>query len=186
MHSLTNHEKRTLRLAVAGVSLYLLLFFGGQGWKRLEAKRSEYQQLLTDAQRLKRELQPYENRVLLAQKLKETFHMDPRKLSKATLVAEASDAIQKAAGLGGIQVGPIRESPARSSAKELTSMQLEGVGPVPAVITLLHHLESIGFPLLLDSIQISPEAAKPGMVKVNLTIVILNFDQWKTEVKPHA
>src|SRR5207248_6899420 len=160
MHALTEHEKRTVRIAAVLVAVYLVLFIGGRGWKQFEARRSEYQQLLTEAQRLKRELQPYENRVLLAQKLEASFHMDPRKLSKATLVAEASDAIQKAAGMGGIQVGPIRESPARASAKELTSMQLEAVGPVPAVMTLLHRLEAIGFPLILDAIQITPETTK--------------------------
>ncbi len=179
-------EKRTVRLASTAIAIYLVIFFGWSGWKHLEAKRSEYQRLLIEAQALKRELQPYENKVLLTQKLKEAFRMDPHKLSRTTLVAEASAAIQQAAGSGGIQVGPIRESPARSSAKELVSMQLEGVGPVPAVITLLHRLETLGYPLIVDSVQINPDATKPGMIKINLTIVILDFDQWKNEVVPHV
>ena len=183
--TLTQRDQRTLRLAATGIAIYLVLFFGWWAWKQLEGRRADYARLLTEAQRLKRELQPYENRVLLAQKLKETYHLDPQKLTKATLVAEASAAIQTAARTGGVQVGPIRESPARSSGKELTSMQLEGVGPVPAVMTLLHQLEALGFPLILDSIQISPDA-KPGMVKVNLTIVILDFEQWKNEGVPHV
>ncbi len=186
MPTLTQREQRTIRLGAAVIAIYLALFFGWGGWKRLEAKRSQYEQLLTDAQRLKRELQPYENRVLLAQKLKETFHMDPQNLSRTTLVAQASAAIQKAAASGGIQVGPMRESPARASARELASMQLEGVGPVPAVMTLLHRLETLGYPLIVDSIQITPEAAKPGMVKINLTIVILDFEQWTKEGAPHV
>ena len=186
MRTLTDREKRTVRLAAAGMAIYLVLFFGVTGWRHLEAKRSEYQELLAEAQRMKREIQPHENRVLLAQKLKETFRMDPRKFSRTTVVAEASAAIQNAAKSGGIQVGPIRESPARASAKELASMQIEGVGPVPAVMTLLHRLETLGFPLILDSVQINPDATKPGMVKLNLTIVILDFDQWKNEEKPHA
>ena len=105
--------------------------------------------------------------------------MDPGKLSKASLVAEASAAIQKAARNGGVQIGPVRESPARTSATELTSMQLEGVGPVPAVMTLLHRLETVGFPLIVDSVQINPEPSRPGTLKLSLTIVILDFDQWK-------
>src|SRR5436190_10666290 len=98
MANLTDREKRSVRLAAVGIAIYLALFFGARGWKSLEAKRSEYQQLSVDAQRLKRDLQPYENRILLAQKLKENFRMDPEKLSRASVVAEASAAIQKAAG----------------------------------------------------------------------------------------
>jgi hypothetical protein len=173
-------------MAAIGVTVYLFLFFGLSGWQKLETRRSEYRQLRLDAQRLRRELRPYENRVLLAEKLREKFHLDPKHLSRASLVAEASAAIQKAAGDGGIQVGPIRESSARSSAKELASMQLEGIGPVTAVMTLLHRLETLGYPLILDSVLITPDASKPGMVKINLTIVILDFEQWKTEEMPNA
>lgn len=186
MPTLTDREKRTVRFAAVAIAIYLVLFFGVRAWKHLETRRSEYQLLLTDAQRLRRELQPYENKALLAQKLKESFRMDPLKLSKASLVAEASAAIQKAAGTGGIQLGPIRETPARASAKELASMQLEGTGPVPAVVTLLHRLPTLGYPLILDSVQINPDSTKPGMLKLNLTIVILDFEQWKSEEKPHA
>src|SRR5205085_2505793 len=133
---MTARDQRAIRLAAAAISIYLLLFFGWRGWKQLEGKRSEYEQLLSNAQRLKRELQPYENRVLLTQKLKKMFRIDPQKLSRTTLVAEASAAIQRVAGSGGMQVGPVRETPARASAKEMASMQLEGIGPVPAIMTL--------------------------------------------------
>jgi hypothetical protein len=178
MSTLTDKEKRTLRIATVVIAIYLGLFFGWRGWRKLEARRSEYQQLVKDARRLKQELQPYENKTLRMEKLKSTFQIDPSKLSKASLVAEASAAIQKAAQSGGIQLGPIRESSARASAKELASMQLEGTGPIPAVMTLLHRLEVLGYPLILDSVQITPDSTKPGSVKVNLTILILDFEQW--------
>ena len=181
MRTLTDHEQRTIRIAAVAVGIYLVLFIGLSVWKRLETRRSAYQKLVMDARSLKRELEPYENRALLIEKLKETFHFDPLKLSKATLVAEASAAIQKTAQSGGVQLGPIRESAARPSAKELASMQLEGFGPVPALLTFLHRLETLGYPLLLDSVQISSDPTKPGMVKVSLTIIILDFDQWKKE-----
>jgi len=54
------------------------------------------------------------------------------------------------------------------------------------VMSLLHRLETLGYPLILDSVQMTPEVTKPGMVKLNLTIVILDFDQWKSEGGPHA
>lgn len=181
MPALTDREKRTIRIAAVAITIYLVLFFSLRGWKLLEASRSDYQKLVREGQKLKLELQPYENKALLLQKLKETYHLDPAKLSRATLVAEASAAIQKAAQSGGVQIGPIRESPARASAKELTSMQLEGIGPVPGVIALLHRLEVLGYPLVLESVQINSDPTKPGMVKLSLTIVILDLEQWKKE-----
>ena len=65
-------------------------------------------------------------------------------------------------------------------------MQLEGTGPIPAVMTLLHRLETLGYPLIVDSVQITGDATKPGMVKVNLTIIILDFDSWKNAEAPNA
>ena len=186
MRALTDHERRTIRLAAVGIGIYLVLFFGLRGGKYFEKKRSEYHQLLRNAQTLKLELQPYEEKVLVVKKLMDASRLDPAKLSKASVVAEASTAIQKAGTTSGVQIGHIRESPASTSTRELASMQLEGVGPVSAVMSLLHRLESLGYPLILDSVQIAPEATKPGMVKLNLTIVILDFDQWKSEGGPHA
>ena len=186
MPALTDRETRTIRLAGLAIAIYLTLFFGVRVWKHLEAGRAEYQQLQVDAQRLKRDLLPYENRILLVQKLKENFRMNPRKLSRSTLVAEASAAIQKEAGSLKVLLGQVRESAARPSAKELASMQLEGTGPIPAVMTLLHRLETLGYPLIVDSVQITGDATKPGMVKVNLTTIILDFDSWKNAEVPNA
>ena len=65
----------------------------------------------------------------------------------------------------------------------------------------LHRLQTLGYPLVVDALQLTPDTPKPGapsgmqpgvqpgmqpgMLKMSLTIVILNFDQWKEE-KPHA
>jgi len=185
MPNLSERDKRTIRIAGIGIAIYLVLFLGISGWKRLEAKRAGYRDLVASAERLRREVQPYENRVLLAQKLKDTFKMDPQKLSRLTVVADASAAIQKAAQSGKVQLGPIRETPGRSSAKELASIQLEGVGPVPAIMGFLHQLGSLGYPLVVDAVQLTPET-KPGSLKMNLTIVILDFEQWKKDEVPNA
>ena len=185
MATLTDREKRSVRMAAIAIAIYLVLFFGLRIWKSLEAARLDYQVMLMDAQRLRRELRPYENRVLLAQKLKENFHIEPHKLSRSTVVAEASAAIQKAASSGGVQLGPLRESGGRPSAKELASMQLEGTGTVTAVMSLLQRLQTLGYPLLLDSVQLNADT-KPGMVKLHLTIIILDFDQWKSEEVPNV
>ena len=185
MRTLTAHEKRTVRFGAAAIAIYLLLFGGFQVWKYFAKTRADYQELLSQADRLKQEVQLYDDRVLVLKKLMESLRMDPAKLSRTSLVAEASSAIQKAAMSGGVQVGPIRESPARPSSKELASVQMEGTGPVPAVMGLLSRLESVGFPLVIDSVQLTPDM-RPGQLKVNLTILILDFDQWTKEGAPHA
>lgn len=178
---MTTREKRTVRIAGTAIAIYLVLFFGLRVWKNLESRRENYQRLVRDAGRLRREIEPYERRNADVAKLKETFRIDPLKLSRTTLVADASAAIQKAAQAAGVQLGPIRETAARATAREMTSVQLEGLGPVPAILGLLHRFETLGYPLVFDSIQLSSDPTKPGMLKLNLTIVILDFEQWKNE-----
>lgn len=186
MRTLTNSEKRTVRFAIIGISIYLVFFCGLRSWKYLETKRTDYRKLVEEANALKQRLQPYKEKAEVVQTLMETFHMDPARLSKSSIVGEASAAIQKAATSGGMQFGPIRESSARSSNKELASMQLEGSGPVPAIMAFLHSVTTLGYPIVLDSVQITADPTKPGAIKVSLTIVILDFEQWKKEEAPHA
>jgi hypothetical protein len=185
MRAITEREKRTIRFAAIILVAYLVLFFGLRVVRNLETQRSDYQRLVVEAQRLKRDLLPYENRVLLAEKFKENYRMNPAKLTRSTIVAEASAAIQKAASSGKVQLGPMREAPARASAKELTSIQLEASGQVAAVISMLHRLPTLGFPLMVDSVQITPES-KPGNVKLSLTVIILDAEQWLKEPIPNA
>jgi hypothetical protein len=185
MRTLTPHEKRTVRYGGTVVVVYLLLFGAYQVWKSIDRTRAEYQQLASQADRLKQEVRLYDDRALVLKKLMETLRLDPAKLSRTSIVAEASSAIQKAAMSGGVQVGPVRESPGRPASKEVASVQLEGTGPVPAVMGLLGRLESVGFPLIIDSVQLTPDM-RPGQLKVNLTILILDFDQWAKEGSPHA
>jgi hypothetical protein len=185
MRTLTPHEKQTIRLGGIAIAVYLVCFGAYQAWKAAGRTKAEYRQLAGQADRLKQEVRLYDDRVLALKKLMESLRLDPAKLSRTSLVAEASSAIQKAALSGGIQVGPVRESPGRPSSKEIASVQMEGTGPVPAILGLLSRLESVGFPLLIDTVQLTPDM-RPGQLKVNLTILILDFDQWKKEGPPNA
>ena len=185
MRTLTPHEKRTVRFGAAVIVIYLLVFGGLQVWRYFVRCRADYQQLVSQADRVKQEVRLYDDRVSVVKKLMESLRLDPAKLARTSVVAEASAAIQKAALSGGVQVGPVRESPARPSSKELATVQLEGTGPVPAVMGLLSRLESVGFPLIIDSVQLTPDM-RPGQLKVNLTILILDFDQWTKEGTPYA
>jgi hypothetical protein len=184
MRSLTDREKRTIRFAGIGIAIYLALFGGLQVWKFFDKKRSDFGQLVMEAQNLRQKIQPYGDKVLVANKLMDEFHLDPAKLKKETVVSDASEAIQKAAKSGGLQLGPIHESPARGPGNVLTTVQLESAGPIPAVLTFLASLNSIGFPLVVDSLQFTADNSRPGQVKMNLTIIILDFDQQKEA--PHA
>lgn len=179
MRALTDHEKRTIRIAAIGIAIYLGFFYGVKAWKRFEAKRAEYSQLVDSASALRLELRQYEDKVLALEKLRKALPVDLSNISKATVVGEISAAIQNAAQSGGIKLGPLRESPARASAKELASMQLEGTGPVNSVMAFLHAVERLSYPLVLDSIQLDSDPKKPGAIKLSLTIAILNFEQWK-------
>jgi hypothetical protein len=181
MRPISDRDKRTLRLASIGLTIYLALFFGLRGWKNLEAGREDYQRQQLEAQRLKQDLLLYTDKTELVERLKKTFGCDPMTLARTSVVAQASAAMQKAALTGQVQLGPIRESGGRPATRELSSMQVEATGPVPAVIKWLHRLEGLGFPLVIDTVQMSVEANKPGVVKINLTIVILDYEQWKNE-----
>jgi hypothetical protein len=140
------------------------------------------------AQGVAQEIQRHENKLLLIEKLKLASQLDPQRITRPLLVAQASGAIQQAAQSGGIKLGPIRETAGSASAKELSAMQLEGVGPVPAVMALLGRLEHLGFPLIVDSVHIDPDPKTPGAVKLNLRLVLLDFEQWlkAKEEKPRV
>ena len=185
MRTLTDHEKRTVRRATIGIAIYLLVFGGFQMWKFLHRQHVEYLQLVADAKELRLKVQTYQSRSESLKRMMEEYHLDPAKLSRETIVGEASSAIQKAASASGIQVGTVRESPSRGSADEIATMQFEGSGSVPAVTGLLNRMQTLGYPLVIDSVQIAPDN-RPGMMKLSLTIVILNFEKWKTPEATHA
>jgi hypothetical protein len=188
MRALTTQEQRTIRLGAIAIAGYLAIFGGLRIRSLLQRQAADYQKLMTEAQGLRTEIQRYEAKAAAAKSLMERFNLDPAGISRTTVVAEASAAIQKAAASGGIQVGPVRESLSRSVGKELASVQLEGIGPVPAWTTFLGRIDSLGYPLLVDTIQITPENSKPGQVKMNLTIIVLDFVQPGRSAKeaPHA
>lgn len=184
---LTPQDKRTIRIAAICIAVYLVLFYGASVVKTLNAQRESYDNLVLQAKELRDVIKPYEDKIVTATNLMDRFHMDPAKLKRTTLMAQASAAIQDAAAAEHVGVGPIRETPGRPSAKEIGSMQFEGTGPIPAVLALLHHLDRVGFPVVIDTVQFSSEARGPNAVKVNLTIVVLDFDAWKPKEEPaHA
>lgn len=186
MRTLTASEKRTIRFAAIGLGAYLVLFGGFKVWGYFTKQRADYLTMAAEAQSLKAESKTYPDKVATVKKLMEDFHLDPARLVKNSTVAEASAAIQKAAASGRVGLGTIRESPGRSANKELATIQFEATGPVVPVMSLLHQLPLLGFPLVIDSVQLTADATRPGQLKLALTILVLDFEQWKKAEVPHA
>ena len=151
-----------------------------------QRQHAAYLKLAAEAQELKQESNVYPDRVAMVKKLMDDFQLDPATLVKGSVMAEASAAIQKAANSGGVKPGPIRESPGKTSKKELGTIQFEGAGPVAAVMSLLHRLPLLGYPLVIDSVQITSDPMRPDQIKVNVSINVLDFDQWRETEAPHA
>jgi hypothetical protein len=186
MRTITDQEKRTIRLAGGAIIVYLACFFGVTGWGRLSAGRKDYLAMVESARKLKQDIQLYRDKAEKLASLMEKARFDPANLDRAKLVAQASAAIQKAGTGGGLQFGPIRETTGQAAAKELATIQLEGTGQTPAVIAFLHRLGSLGYPIVVDSVQFAPQQNQPGMLKVTLSIIVLDYDQWKKEANSHA
>jgi hypothetical protein len=183
----TPKEKRTIRIAAVCVFVYLALFYGPVARNYFTARRAAYDNLAQQARDLRDVIKPYQEKISTITNLMDRFHMDPAKLKRSTVVAEASAAIQQAAMSDGVVVGVVRETPGHPSAKEAGSIQVEGMGPIAAILDLMHHLDHIGFPVIIDAVQFSADPRMPNGMKMSLTIVVLDFDAWKTkEDKSHV
>lgn len=186
MRKLTQRDQRTIRYGGIFIGIYLLLFVVFHVLKMLEQKRSDYNDLVRQARTLKSEIEDYQTRALVAQKLMNEYHVDPARLTEASVVAEASAAIQSEAGADGVGLGTIRESPSQSSNLELASIHVEGSGKIPGMLKLLDRLQRLGYPLIIDSVQLTSNPMQPGNIKFDMTITVLDFAKWKNKEANHA
>jgi hypothetical protein len=186
MRALSPSEKRTVRYASIGIAIYLVLFAGVKILKFFAHQRSDYLQMVAEARQLKTDTGLEADKAAVVKKLMDDFHLDPATLSTNSAVAGASAAIQRAAMNGGVGFATIHESPGRASDRELATIQLEGSGQVAAVVSFLHRLPLLGYPLVIDSLQITADPMQPGVIKLNLTVIVLDFEQWKKAEVTHA
>lgn len=186
MKTLTPSERRTVRIGGIGVVIYLVLFFGLKGSQSLAAHRAAYERQVRAAHLLRSEVEIHEARALKLQRLMERTRIDPGQLSTNTVVAQTSAALQQAAQSGGLQLQAVRESLARSGQREIGTIQLDATGQPTAVLGFVARLERIGFPVVIESLQFSPDPRGPGMLKVHLNLVVLDFEQWKARPSSHA
>lgn len=184
--SITERDRKTIRYASIGLGIYITLFGGWQVMRFLGRRHAEYGQLLRESANLKNKFELYDARVIRLRRLMESFQMDPAQLTNTTLVARATAAIQQSAAQGGLQLGPIRESLSRASERELGTIQLEVTGQVPAIMSFAHRLRSLGFPVVIDTLNLSSDAKAPGQVKLSLSLILLNYEQWDAKEIPNA
>ena len=185
MRPLTQKEKRTVRLGAILLGAYLVLLYGSRAVSYLEGKRSESLERWTAAERLRQDVEMEEIKVLRAEKLKASLHIDLATLKEETVVGEASAAIQKAAQDQGLQLGPTKETRKRSSEREMGTIQIDGQGGAIAAAQFISGLGTIGFPLVVDSVSFKA-AQNPGQVTFSLNISVLNFAASRTEEKRGA
>lgn len=179
MTPLTDRDKRTLRLGALGLAIYLVVFFGVKFVRYLESERTAYANLVLDARLLKQQWETQQARTELIEKLRKESGVDLSKVPKASLVTKTSEAIQQAAMSGGVKLGPMRETPGNNSRGELAVVQLEATGQVQAVLNLIHQMHSLGYPVIIDGIQMKPDPRQPNMLRLDVDLVILDLDKWQ-------
>jgi hypothetical protein len=186
MKNLNSSERRTVRIGGIGIAIYLALFFGLKAFSGVGALRADYARLVRSAHSLRQEIEPYQTRAGRLQRMIDRFQFDPGKLSTNTVVGQASAALQLAAAGGGLQLGPVRESLARSTEKELGTIQFDATGPAAAVMGFVARLGTLGVPVVVDSVQINADPRGPGMLKLHLSVIVLDFDQWRPREAAHV
>ena len=186
MRALSPSEKRTLRVGAALIAIYLAGFYGLKGFAFLESKLAEYRDVSLLAGELNVQVLREKAKAQRFEKLSSKWRIDLPAIQRKTLVGEALASIQNAAQSNGVVLGPLKELPGRSSARELALLQLEGTGPTLAVAQFLRSLSSQGYPLAVDSLQLKTPGPEPGQVGFSLGVAVLDFGEWKKEEKSGA
>ena len=185
MGRLTDRDRRTIKLAGFGLLAYLVLFYGVSTWRYLESCLADHELLRLEASEVGLEVTAELKKWKRFRALREKWTIDLDSLDPKTVVSAAFDAIQTAAGKCGVGLGATQEIARRANAKELRVFQLQGSGATDSVMKFLHNLPRLGYPLVVDRLQVKGVPKKPGMLSVTLSVAILNFEAWQ-EVKKDA
>jgi hypothetical protein len=63
----------------------------------------------------------------------------------------------------------------RASSKELSTIQIQGVGSTLAATQFLAGLTTLGYPLAVESVHLKTTGQKPGQVEFTLSVAVLDF-----------
>ena len=61
-----------------------------------------------------------------------------------------------------------RQSAFGDPARELATIQFDGTGPLAAALGLIQRVQTLGYPVVIDSLQITPDGSKPGTLKLKV------------------
>jgi hypothetical protein len=187
MRTLSEREKRTIRIGAVLVAGYLAIFYGSKGVRILEEKLAAYRSRVQEADDLKVAVLRETNKGVALRKLRESLRVRPEELREETVVGDASAAIGKAAQAAGIQLGPTKETRASAArAMEIASIGIEGQGSISSAIGFIHGLREIGFPIMMDSVQLKASPGGVGQVAISMNIVVLNYAAWQPPEKSRA
>ncbi len=179
MRALKRSEKRTIRIAAVLLAVYAMVFYGVRGWQHLAQRKREYAALKQQVQRVGLDVALETSKAETVSRLKKSLRLDVDSLREDSVVAEALTAIQKAAGVFGVELGPSRELPGDSSSRELAQFHLQGKGRVDSVCEFLHAVGRLGYPIAIDSLNLVTARDRPGLVDLRLNIVVINIASWE-------
>jgi len=176
---MNDREKKLVQFTAIGLAVYLILFFGKDYFGILEKKRTDFIQMEKAITSAQVKLRKSANQPLLLEQSRKKLNLEVRSLSSAELVGKTSQAIQQTAKSSGIKIGPLRES----SSIGISSLKFEANGKAESMLKFLRGIRSCGYPVVIDSMQVTVPEGKKGNVSFNLAIGIIDFKNWK---KPGA
>ncbi len=183
MQKLSDRERRTVRIALGVLAVYLVFFYGVEGWGRLVAWEQSYQTLRDEATALQAKVLTARDRQARRRKYREVFGMDPASLDDTTLVSEAGTAVSEAAKTHGVGLGPSKETSSSVASGQLAVVQTEGQGTVSAVARFLHALPRLGFPVTVDRVTFNADPKQPGQLKFTMSFVVHSVGKWRQNVE---
>ena len=186
MRSLSDREKRTIRIAGILLGSYLVVFVCLKVIGYLEGHRDAYTEARLEARSLHQKMLHEAAKRKRFTKLKAEWNIDFPKLMEKTVVGDARMAIEQTARTCGVGLGFSKETPGRSRVRELAVFKMQGSGKALNVAKFLHCLKTrLGYPLVVDNIHLKAQA-RPGMVSFTFSAALLNYRTWKSPEKSSA
>ena len=181
MRALNEREKRTIRIGAIALATYLLVFGGLKMWRWLEARRSAYGELELELSRLENERLRMETRQVRLGKLEKQFALDLVAWNPQTIVHEVRAGIDALAKKRKVALPPIRETNGLRQSGEFRKFLVKGSGTTVAVAQFVDELSGIGFPLVVNSFRLDKNGTKPGQVKFDLDVAILDYGSYQAK-----
>ena len=175
---LNERERRTVLRAGFFLLAYLLLFYGIQGWRFLEASRLEHASLRDAIRSADSETTLRGARLVAVARLEKELGFRLADLGGEAVIPKTLTAIQTAAKESGVSLDAEREVRGGASAGELAKFHFEAGGSVDSVASFLHRLRHLPFPVATGSLSLTRSPSGQGAVRLSVTVAVLDYDTW--------